>query len=170
MDARILQQVIELRRPWLDEVMILASALGAGGFLWIIIGSIAGIFPKHTAAMWRLWLAVAASFLLVDDIVKPIFERPRPFEVLEIALIDARPGSASFPSAHAAMAVAGALAASRMLARMAWILWPLATLIAFSRIYLGVHWPTDVFAGMAIGAAVGWFVLGGPPTQKLRPV
>ena len=170
MDARILQQVIELRRPWLDEVMILASALGAGGFLWIIIGSIAGIFPKHTAAMWRLWLAVAASFLLVDDIVKPIFQRPRPFEVLEIALIDARPDSASFPSAHAAMAVAGALAASRMFPRGAWILWPLATLIALSRIYLGVHWPTDVFAGMAVGGAVGWFVLGGPPTQKLRPV
>jgi hypothetical protein len=55
MDAAILQQVIALRRPWLDDVMLLASALGGGGFLWIVIGSIAGIFPRHTAAMWRLW-------------------------------------------------------------------------------------------------------------------
>ncbi len=39
--------------------MLLVSALGAGGFIWIIFGSIAGIFPKNTAAMWRLWLAVA---------------------------------------------------------------------------------------------------------------
>lgn len=168
MDARILQQVIELRRPWLDEVMLVASALGAGGFLWIVIGSIAGIFPRHTPAMWRLWLAVAASFVLVDDIVKPLFQRPRPFDVLEMTLIDARPDSASFPSAHAAMAVAGALAASRMLRRAAWILWPLAALIALSRVYLGVHWPTDVVAGMVIGAATAWFVLGGPPAPSLR--
>ena len=161
MDARILQQVIELRRPWLDDLMVLASALGVGGFLWIIIGSIAGIFPRHTAAMWRLWLAVGVSFLIVDDLVKPFFERPRPFEVIAIALIDARPNSPSFPSAHAAMAAAGALAAARIFPQAAPILWPIAAVIAVSRIYLGVHWPTDVFAGFAIGLAVGWLVLGG---------
>src|SRR5688500_13330102 len=89
MDARILQQVIELRRPWLDDLMVVASALGAGGFVWIILGSIAGIFPQHTTAMWRLWLAVAMSFLIVDDLVKPFFDRPRPFDVMAIHLIDA---------------------------------------------------------------------------------
>jgi undecaprenyl-diphosphatase len=166
MDAWILQHVIELRRPWLDDLMIVASALGAGGFLWIIIGSIAGIFPAHTAAMWRLWLAVAVSFVIVDDLVKPFFERPRPFDVIEIQLIDARPDSPSFPSAHAAMAAAGALAAARLFAGAAWLLWPVAVLIAVSRVYLGVQWPTDVFAGAAIGMAVGWFVTGGKPAAS----
>lgn len=161
MDARILQQVIELRRPWLDDLMVVASALGAGGFVWIILGSIAGIFPGHTAAMWRLWLAVAMAFLIVDDLVKPFFARPRPFDVMEIHLIDARPNSPSFPSAHAAMAAAGALAAARIFPGARWILWPAALVIALSRVYLGVHWPTDVFAGFAIGCAVAWFVLGG---------
>ena len=60
--------------------MILASALGAGGFIWIIFGAIAGIFPQHTAAMWRLWLAVALSFVVVDGVIKPIAHRARPFE------------------------------------------------------------------------------------------
>ena len=60
--------------------MILASALGAGAFIWIIIGSIAGIFPRHTAAMWRLWLALALSFFVVDDLAKPFFDRQRPFQ------------------------------------------------------------------------------------------
>ena len=141
--------------------MILASALGAGGFIWVIFGSIAGIFPAHTAAMWRLWLAVALSFLVVDDVVKPLFDRSRPFDVMPIQLIDARPDSPSFPSAHAAMAMAGALAGSRMIPIAAYVLWPAAFLIAFSRAYLGVHWPSDILVGGLLGFALAWFVLGG---------
>ena len=161
MDAAILQHVIALRRPWLDDVMVFASALGSGGFLWIVIGSIAGIFPRHTAAMWRLWLALLLSFLIVDDVVKPSFGRARPFEVMEIQMIDARPASASFPSGHAAMAMAGTLGVTRMLPHSGWILWPVALLIAISRVYLGVHWASDVAAGIVLGLAIGWFVLGG---------
>src|SRR5687768_11981038 len=168
MDARILQQVIELRRPWLDDLMVVASALGAGGFVWIILGSIAGIFPQHTAAMWRLWLAVAMAFLIVDDLVKPFVERPRPFAVMEISLIDARPNSPSFPSAHAAMAAAGALAATRMMPIAGFTLWPMAIIVAVSRIYLGVHWPSDVLTGLVLGLGLTWFVLGGS-RPKFRP-
>ncbi len=141
--------------------MIFASAIGAGGFVWIIYGSIAGVFPKHTAAMWRLWLAVALSFVVVDDGVKKLFDRARPFDVdPSIRLIDARPDSPSFPSGHAATAVAGALAGSQMIPGGVIVLWPLAALVMLSRIYLGVHWPTDVAAGALIGLFVGWFVLG----------
>jgi len=168
MDARILQQVIELRRPWLDDLMVLASALGAGGFLWIIIGSIAGLFPRHTAAMWRLWLALGLSFVIGDAFVKPFVARPRPFDVMEVHLIDTRPLTPAFPSGHAAIAAAGALAATRIFPGAGWILWPVAAVIAVSRVYLGVHWPSDVVAGFAIGLAAAWLVLGGPPSPRLR--
>ena len=161
MDARILQQVIELRRPWLDDLMVFASALGAGGFLWIVIGAIAGIFPRHTAAMWRLWLALGLAFVIVDAFVKPFFARTRPFDLMEIRLIDTRPLTPAFPSGHAAIAAAGALAATRMFPGAGWILWPVAAVIAVSRVYLGMHWPSDVLAGLVIGFAVAWFVLGG---------
>ena len=167
LDAVVVDSVMQWRRPWLDDLMVLSSALGAGGFIWIIVGTIAGIFPTHTAGMFRLWLAVALAFVIVDDVVKPLVDRPRPFAVLStVTLIDARPPSESFPSGHSAMAGAGALAATRLLPRAGWALWPLATLIAFSRVYLGVHWPSDVIAGALVGFAVAWFVLGGPAQPR----
>jgi undecaprenyl-diphosphatase len=161
-ETSLLQQAIQLHRPWLDDLMLLASALGAGGFIWIIIGSITGIFPKHTAAMFRLWLAVAITFEVVDDVSKPFAGRQRPFETIAgMQLIDARPASESFPSNHAAMAAAGALALTRMMPGSGWVFWPLALVISGSRIYLGLHWPSDVLAGLVLGFAVAWVVLGG---------
>ena len=159
----ILHALVSLRRPWLDEVMLLASALGAGGFIWIVFGAIAGVFPAHTKAAWRLMLAVFLSWVIVDNVAKPLIERARPYDVMEVPMIAARPETSAMPSGHAAIAVAGALAGTRMLPMAGWVLWPLAGLVAISRIYLVVHWPTDVLAGVTIGFLVGWFVLGGRP-------
>jgi undecaprenyl-diphosphatase len=59
--------------------------------------------------MWRLWLTVAFTFVIVDGVAKPFMNRARPYESLpEIRLIEKRPTNSSFPSGHAAMAVAGA--------------------------------------------------------------
>jgi undecaprenyl-diphosphatase len=161
-DSSLLHHVIQLRRPWLDDVMLLASALGAAGFIWWVTALITMVFPGKRTAAYRMLLAGFFTWALSEYALKPLFDRPRPFEVdASISVIDARPLTRSFPSGHAAMAAAYALAGSRMLPGSAWVWWPLAGIIAVSRIYIGVHWPTDAIGGAMIGLACAWFVLGG---------
>ena len=168
-DSSLLHHVIQLRRPWLDDVMLLASALGAGGFIWWVTAVITMIFPNRRAAAWRMLLAGLFTWAISEYALKPAFDRARPFEVdPTIVVIDAKPTTDSFPSGHAAMAVSYALAGSRMLPGSAWVWWPLAAIVSTSRVDIGVHWPSDVIGGAVIGLVCAWFVLGGRQTAELR--
>ena len=111
----------------------------------------------------RTTALVAATVWLTDLItlgIKLSVDRPRPFEVLPEAdpLIVASVGT-SFPSGHASMSAAGAI----VLASLAPRAWPLlallAVVIAVSRVYVGVHYPLDVLAGLALGTIVGTAVV-----------
>lgn len=165
MDSSLLHYVIQLRRPWLDDVMLFASAIGAAGFIWWVTALITMVFPARRAAAWRMILAILFTYIVTEFALKPLVGRDRPFTLEpSITVIDARPQTPSFPSGHAAMAIAGAIAGSRLLPGSAWVWWPLAVVVAVSRVYIGVHWPTDVIAGAIAGLATAWFVLGGRPT------
>ena len=168
LDTSLLHYVIQLRRPWLDDVMVLASALAAGGFLWVVLALTAAVFPRYRADAWRLLLTIGFTLLITDYVVKPIVDRPRPFETdPALQVIVGKPRSPSFPSGHAARAVAAAIAGSRMLPGAGWVLWPFGILVAVSRVYVGVHWPSDVLVGLIVGVGCGWFVLGGrAPTLR----
>jgi undecaprenyl-diphosphatase len=94
-------------------------------------------------------------------VLKPIVHRPRPYAAsATLETVGARPASASFPSGHAAACMAGALMLASTWRRARAAIWTLAVLVAVSRVYLGLHYPTDVIAGAFVGWAVGWFVLG----------
>ncbi len=116
-----------------------------------------------SAALWTIVISCCAVYLAgwVEDALKNAVARERPCRAIEgIRLITACPKSYSLPSGHAISSFAFALPLfflTRNYLTMPWRFYPLvlASLIAFSRMYLGVHYPTDVLAGAVLGAGIG---------------
>jgi undecaprenyl-diphosphatase len=156
LDISILRLLYSANWPpfWLTAALAL-SALGSG---WMMLGLVPGLAMRKAragavAAIVTLALTGAAVTLL-----KAVTSRVRPCHAMEwchTLPIDV-PVDHSFPSGHAAGSFAFALFASRLDRRAAWFLVPLASLVALSRVALGVHYPTDVLAGALLGAAMGW--------------
>lgn len=160
-----------LEHHWIDQVMLVASSIGAKGAVWIVLGLIAwAIAPAKGMKVWRLLLALGLTGLMVDVITKPVIGRVRPFvDHVEYREIGVRPDTASFPSGHAATAAAGALAFARVWPAAAIPAWTLAAIIAISRVALGVHFPSDILAGFLLGALLARFVCARAPDPPLVP-
>jgi undecaprenyl-diphosphatase len=138
----------------LDRVVIEYSALGNRGLLWVVAGAVVGI---ATQRWWAIPLVAGVVWftLGLNYTFKRGVRRERPVEWRGRAPLIVAPASPSFPSSHAAMAGAGAIALS-LYAPAFWPLFAtLAVLMAASRVYLAVHHVSDVVAGLAVGACVG---------------
>ena len=148
-----------LHGPVLDALMVVASALGTRALIWLVVAAVLLVFRRTRAAGAAVLIAVAAAELAVPAI-KAVVMRPRPYMVdAAVALIVPAPGGWSFPSGHTTCAFACAAAMAASLGHARWKLWlpvcVLAAIVAFSRLYLFVHWPTDVAAGAVLGVALG---------------
>lgn len=146
-----------------DVVMVTLSAVGRGGMVWLALGSVLAAVNRRLApGALQLALAIGLASLMSDAILKPALGRLRPYDTTaDVRVIDRRSDTKSFPSGHAANAFAGAYALARLWPAATVPLWALAILVAFSRIYVGVHYPLDVVSGALVGLACGIFVVGG---------
>ncbi len=162
-----------LTGPWLDQVMLWATYSGIRGTIWVAVAIATWIAaPTKRMAAYRLLLSLVLTSLVADGIIKPIIGRDRPFvHHPEYHDYGVRPDTFSFPSGHAASAAAGAVAVTRMwpTPAVAIVAWTLATMIALSRVALGVHFPADVLAGFAIGYIVARIVCARPPRSDRPP-
>ncbi|MDE5558030.1 MAG: phosphatase PAP2 family protein [Ruminococcus sp.] len=144
------------RTDFSNFIMPLISALGNKGIIWIITGLILCISKKYRKSGIIILTALVFSALLCNLTLKPLVARMRPFTVnSEIKLLINAPTDFSFPSGHTASSFSVAFALLFNKNRL-WI--PsmiLAVLIAFSRLYLYVHYPTDVLCGIIIGLITG---------------
>lgn len=136
--------------------MPLISKLGNGGIIWLVLSGLLCVFPKYRKAGVTMLTALALDVLLCNVMLKPLVGRMRPFTVnTGVELLINAPKDFSFPSGHTAASFAAAFALLFVKNKL-WI--PsmiLASLIAFSRLYLYVHYPTDVLAGILLGLIVG---------------
>ena len=139
----------------LDGVMWILSAIGRGGMVWLGLGAVIAIRRRRLGMFTSVLLAVLLASALADNVLKPLFQRERPFVTMSGDVIGGRPEDDSFPSGHSSNAFAGALVLSRVATLAAPLWWGLAAAIAYSRVYLGVHYPLDVVGGALVGVACG---------------
>jgi diacylglycerol kinase family enzyme/membrane-associated phospholipid phosphatase len=140
-----------------DRALVFCSRILDWGEVWALVTLLAvWRDPRHLErlpflVLPPLWLAMLA----VNYPIKSLFKRRRPFLVHERArLIGRKPTDSSFPSGHTAAAIAGAVMLTPSVPHLAPLLWGYALVVSFSRVYLGVHFPADVVAGGALGAAL----------------
>ena len=147
-----------LRQPWLDPIVAFYTKLGDHGLVWIALCVLMLLWPRTRRAGWAGVFALVLSLLCTNIILKHLFTRTRPWLVLEgLAPLVVERDPNSFPSGHSSAALAAAVAWWWYLPKP-WrgigIL--CGVLMALSRLYVGVHFPSDVLCGILVGAFCGW--------------
>lgn len=158
LDGQLLVAIQGLHIAWLDPVVSCYTRLGDAGLLWIVL-SLAMLLYKPTRRAGALALCAMALGLLVTNLtIKPLVERPRPWLDWPILPLVAEDDPNSFPSGHTCAAFAAGMIWLRTLPwRWGRAAAPvLALLMGLSRLYVGVHYPTDVVAGALIGSLCAW--------------
>lgn len=146
-----------LRAEWLTPVVKGITYLGNAGILWIILSLVFLIFKKTRKTGICTSTALIFDLLSVNVLIKNLAARTRPYELIEeLTILIEKQSDYSFPSGHTA--------ASFAFVSVLWFTAPkkvsipltvLACLISLSRLYLGVHYPTDILGGAVIGVVCG---------------
>jgi undecaprenyl-diphosphatase len=144
------------RRPALDASAVTLSHLGRGGLIWVTLAPVLAM--RARAPVGSTWLRVATSVwgtMLTSTLLARLIDRPRPCAKAPApALIDC-PDGPSLPSDHAATSFAGAVVLGALCPELRAPLLGLASAISGSRVYVGVHYASDVSAGAILGGAIG---------------
>lgn len=154
-DLSVLWAIQSVKCGFMDSIMAFFSYIGEKGAIWLAIGVVFCIFKKTRAAGVMMLCAMTLGLLLGEFGIKNIVCRPRPFVVCpELPMNISQPSGYSFPSGHTTASFAAATAIAFGNKKFAVPAFLLAFLIAFSRLYNCVHFPTDVICGALLGIAL----------------
>ena len=164
-----------IRNSFLDKVVPFYTKLGDAGIIWIVIGLVM-LIPKKTRKCGAMVLAALLVMLVVNNIIlKNLVARPRPcVSYPEMVTLVKMPSSYSFPSGHTVSSMAAAFTIFTQHKKLGIVTLVLATLMGLSRLYVFVHFPTDVYCGIIVGAAIAlsvWYgdkKFGHKIAQKLQ--
>ena len=154
----ILYAIQSIRTEWLDKAVVyMTSAMGKNAEIWLALGIGLMLFKKTR----KMGITVIASYILSwiigQDILKNLICRPRPCHIDEkIELLVSRPSSYSCPSTHTSLAFGMAVSVKAYDKKAGIYAIILALIVAFTRMYLFVHFPSDVLLGSIIGILSGY--------------
>lgn len=154
LDLCIINFIESIRTPFLNATMPICSFLGDHGLFWIVLGLVLVIVKATRKAGIITLLALLIGLVSGEFILKNVFCRLRPFMIFDfLDTIIKAPMSYSFPSGHTTSSFAAATSIALLGRKPAILAFSAASLIAFSRIYLSVHYLTDILGGIALGIA-----------------
>ena len=149
-----------LKNPVMDRLMVFLTSLGNAGFLWIFIAFLLLCQKRYQKCGISLICAISLSIFLGDEILKPLVGRLRPnVRFPEIPLLIGSIHSRSFSSGHTMVAFASAAVISSYYKFAGALAYVAAALIAYSRLYLFVHYPTDVLGGIILGSVIAYLIV-----------
>ena len=162
MELDFLRALQGLRSEPLDKIILFLTSLGDGGFLWILTSVLLMVVPvvgceskenreKRGKTGLSMLISLVITAIIVNIILKNSVQRLRPFQVDSSIVPLITPGEYSFPSGHTASSFAASTCIFLRYKKIGIVAMLLAAIIAFTRLYLFVHFPTDVLAGMLVG-------------------
>ncbi len=161
MELQILHWLESLHNPVLDVIMYAITSLGNAGALWIVMALVfvTVLRKKYGKSGWSIAIALVLSLIMCNLVMKNVFARVRPFNADPtfenlFGIFDGI-DDWSFPSGHTSASFAAAVALFMWHKKEGTFALILAGLIAFSRLYLTVHYPTDVLASVVLGTLYG---------------
>lgn len=154
---------------FLDWFFKIFTYLGDAGIVWIVIGVVLALRRKTRSMGCCLLVCLALTYVVNDKIIKEIVERARPFVAdPSIEIIIDKPSGFSFPSGHTASSFAAATAIFLFDRKYGALAYVLALIIGISRVYLFVHYPSDVLCGMVVGVVCAFLItVGFRMTEKI---
>jgi undecaprenyl-diphosphatase len=155
LDRHVADWMSDLHWPVVTPVMKGLTYAGGAAAVWIVIAVVVAVWRRRPLVLVVLVVAERLSAIL-DGVLKRAIGRQRPpLADPSVHPLIPVPHDPSMPSGHAMMAFTGAVFLGAVVPRFRWALLALAAAIAISRVYLGVHYPSDVIVGALLGAAIG---------------
>ena len=158
-DLMVIKFVNSIQNSFLDTIMVFFTFLGDDGLIWIVIILTMLFFPYSRKYAFMLMITLPLVMLIGNKILKNLINRPRPFHLIpELRVLVESSGTSSFPSSHTAVAFAvlGIFIFFKLKHKK--YIAVISSGIGLSRIYLNVHYFSDVIGGIILGMGTAFFI------------